>query len=225
MIETAEEVKKKTEVTRDYYKILLVGSSGKGKTYSFRNMHPHTTGFINVENKPLPFKNNFKYQTKINTYLEAFDTLAEYAKNPEIECIVFDSFSKYTDLVLAEARKTKKGFEIWSMYNDEIGKLLTRINRIPKEIFVTAHYEILGVEGNMEKRVKVKAKEWEGQIEKEFTVVLYADSKINEKGNPEFWYNTFQENTSAKCPPDLINKIKLENDCSVIHELVQKYTA
>lgn len=66
-------------------------------------------------------------------------------------------------------------------------------------------------------------KEWEGQIEKEFTVVLYADSKINEKGQPEFWYNTFQENTSSKCPPDLIGKIKVENDCSIIHQLIQKY--
>ena len=46
---------------RDYYKVLLVSQSGKGKTYSFRNMNPDTTGFVNVENKPLPFKNNFKF--------------------------------------------------------------------------------------------------------------------------------------------------------------------
>lgn len=157
MIETVEEVKKKTEVGRDYYKVLLVGSSGKGKTYSFRNMNPNTTGFINVENKPLPYKNKLKYHTRVNTFQEAYDALAEYAKNPEIDTIIVDSLSAYTDLVLAEARRTKKGFEIWSMYNDEIGKLLTRIKRVPKEVFVTAHYEILGIEGNMEKRVKVKA--------------------------------------------------------------------
>ncbi len=225
MIAETIEIKKNTEVGRDYYKILLVGSSGKGKTYSFRNMNPETTGFINVENKPLPYKNKLKYHARVNSFQEAYDILAEYAKNPEIDSIVLDSLSAYTDLVLADARKTKKGFEIWSMYNDEIGKLLTRIKRIPKEIFVTAHYEILGIEGTLEKRVKVKAKEWEGQIEKEFTVVLYADSKIDDKGQPNYWYNTFQENTSAKCPPDLISKIKIENDCSIIHQLVQKYVA
>lgn len=42
---------------RDYYKTLVVGASGRGKTYMFRDLDPNTTGFINVEDKPLPFKN------------------------------------------------------------------------------------------------------------------------------------------------------------------------
>ena len=48
-------------MSRDYYKVLLVSQSGKGKTYSAKNLNPETTGFINVENKPLSFKNSFKY--------------------------------------------------------------------------------------------------------------------------------------------------------------------
>ena len=51
-------------MTRDYYKVLLVSLSGKGKTYSSRNLNPETTGFINMENKPLPFKNTFKHQKR-----------------------------------------------------------------------------------------------------------------------------------------------------------------
>lgn len=97
------------ETTRDYYKVALVGSAGNGKTYSFRNMSPETTGFINVENKPLPFKNNFKYHKRITKYTEVLDTIVEYSKIPEIECIVIDSFSAYLDLVLEVARTTKKG--------------------------------------------------------------------------------------------------------------------
>lgn len=98
---------------RDFYKILIPGASGKGKTYMFRTMDPNTTGFINVENKPLPFKNNFKYHKRITAgSKEALDTLVEYAKNPEITSIVFDSFSAYMDLVLSEARAVKKGFDV-----------------------------------------------------------------------------------------------------------------
>lgn len=96
---------------RDFYKILIPGASGKGKTYMFRTMDPNTTGFINVENKPLPFKNNFKYHKRITLgSKEALDTLVEYAKNPEITSIVFDSFSAYMDLVLSESKAAKKGF-------------------------------------------------------------------------------------------------------------------
>jgi hypothetical protein len=211
---------------RDYYKILLVGQSGNGKTYSFRDMDPNTTGFINVENKPLPFKNKFKYHKRISRYSEVLETLVEYAKNPEITSIVVDSFSAYGDLLLAEARKTKKGFDIWSMYNDEIGRFMTAMKWVPKEVFVTAHYEILNLEGAQEKRVKVKAKEWESVVEKEFTIVMFADKKFNEKGKPEYYYQLVGEGMSAKCPPDLFGQdtYSITNDGNMIFNTILNYT-
>ena len=210
---------------RDYYKILLIGASGKGKTYSFRNMDPVTTGFINVENKPLPFKNTFKYHKRINTSKEALDTIVEYGKNPEITTIVFDSFSAYIDMVLTEARKIKKGFEIWNTYAEEISKFNTYIKKCEKEIYVTAHYEILGIEGNMEKRAKCKGKEWEGMIEKDYTIVMYADSKFNEKGKPEYYYLLAGEGLSAKCPPDIFGMDihKLDNDIKIIDNKIKEF--
>mgnify|MGYP000860191814 CR=1 FL=1 len=210
---------------RDFYKVLLVAQSGSGKTYSFRDMDPNTTGFINVENKPLPFKNKFKYHKRITKYSEVLEALVEFAKNPEITAIVVDSFSAYGDLLLAEARKTKKGFDIWSMYNDEIGRFMTAMKWAPKEVFVTAHYEILNIEGAPEKRTKVKAKEWEGMIEKEFTIVMYADKKFNEKGKPEYYFNLMQENTSAKCPPDMFGEdvYTIPNDSNMILKTIINY--
>lgn len=142
--------------TREYYKILLVSSSGKGKTYSFKNVNPDTFGYINIENKPLPFKNKFKYHAKPATRIDAFNTIVEYAKNPEITAIGIDSFSAYTDLVMSEARLTQKGYDIFNFYNDHIAQFFNLIKKIKKEVVLTAHYEILGVEGAMEKRVKVK---------------------------------------------------------------------
>lgn len=212
---------------RDFYKIALVGTSGKGKTYSFRNMDPTTTGFINVENKPLPFKNQFKHHFRVSTYTEAYNKLVEYAKNPEIKSIVFDSFSAYVDLLLLTARSTKKGFDVWNLYADEIGKLLHLIKRVPKEVFVTAHYEILGVEGASEKRIKVKGKEWEGVIEKEFTIVMYADSKIEEGKKSQYILHLALEGASAKCPPDIFGEdiAHVPNDCKVILDKIVEFAS
>ena len=165
-----------------------------GKTYSFRSMDRDTTGFVNVENKPLPFKGAFKYHARPNNITETKKALAEFAQNEEIKTIVIDSFSAYVDMLLLEARATKKGFDIWSFYAEEIGKFLNAIKRTNKEIFMTAHYEWLqGEEGVKERRIKVKGKEWEGLVEKEFTIVLYADAKIDEKGIPNYFFYTFQE--------------------------------
>jgi len=210
---------------RDYYKILEISQSGSGKTYSNRNMNPDTTGFINVENKPLPFKNKFKYHKRPNSYIEVLDCMAEYAKNTEIDCIIIDSFSAYIDLLLAECRRSKKGFDIWNMYNEEVGRFFQYVKGIQKEVFVTGHYEILGIEGNMEKRLKVKGKEFESTCEKEFTIVLYGDKKFNDKGKPEYYYSLVGEGTSAKCPPDIFGEDvqTIDNDNKFIFDKILEF--
>lgn len=212
-------------MTRDYYKVLLVGSSGKGKTHSARNLNPNTTGFINIEDKPLPFKNNFKYHKRTNSAAEVLETIKEYAKNPEITAIFIDSFSAYMEMVLASARLTKKGFDVWNQYNEEIAKFAQYIKKCEKEVYVTAHYEILGIEGNMEKRVKVKGKEMEGQVEKDYTIVLYADNKFNDKGIPDYFFQLTGEGLSAKCPPAIFGKdvIKIENDVKMIDDKIKEF--
>jgi hypothetical protein len=139
------------------YQFLIVGSSGRGKTYSFRSMNPKTCGFINVEGKPLPFINKFEHYSSPNNWKDTYNKLIEFAKDPNITEVVFDSFSAYMDSVLNSARETKKGFDIWNMYNEEIGKLMFLIKKYPKDIFLTAHYEwVQSEEGAIEKRVKVK---------------------------------------------------------------------
>lgn len=212
-------------MNRDYYKVLLLGQSGKGKTYSFRNMNPATTGFINAENKPLPFKNNFKYHKRPTTYVEVLDAIKEYAQNPDIQSIVIDSFSAYVEMLMAEARATKKGFDVFNFYNDNISKFITFLKKINKETYITGHYEILGIEGTMEKRMKVKGKEWEGVIEREFTIVMYADNKFDDKGKPNYYFDLASEGTSAKCPPDIFGSdvYRIPNDVKIIDDKIKEF--
>lgn len=210
---------------RDYYKVLLVGQSGKGKTYSFRNMNPETTGFLNIEDKPLPFKNRFKYHLRPRTVAQAKEGLKQLADNKDVTAICIDSFSAYIEKLLSEARASKKGFDIWNYYNEEIGRFLDFIKSINKEVFITTHYEINDIEGNQEKRVKVKGKEWENLIEKEFTVVLYADNEFT-KGKPEYFFRTVMEGSSTKCPPGLVaeeGSMTIENDTAKVLENILKF--
>ena len=111
------------------------------------------------------------------------------------------------------------------MYNENIALFANYIKKCEKEVFMTAHYEVLGIEGNQEKRVKVRGKEYEGQVEKDYTVVLYADNKFDDKGKPEYYYNLVQENTSAKCPPDIFGATtyKIPNDCSIVLDKILEF--
>jgi len=58
------------------------------------------------------------------------------------------------------------------------------------------------------------------------SMVLYADSRIDPKTNkPEYFFNTYQENASAKCPPDIFGEdvLRIPNDLNLILEKTQEY--
>lgn len=207
------------------YQFMIVGSPGRGKTYSFMNMNPNTCGFINMESKPLPFINKFEHYYCPNSWQDCYNKLIEFAKNDKITEVVLDSFSSYMDSVLKTARETKKGFDIWNLYNEEISKLMFVVKKYPKDIFLTSHYEwIQTEEGAIEKRIKVKGKEWEGMIEKEFTIVMYTDVRVkDEKKIYSLKLNTDGKD-SAKCPPIFMvnEQDMIPNDCNKFLEHVRE---
>lgn len=211
------------KTVRDYYKMCLVSSPGKGKTYSFRNMDETTTGFINTENKPLPFEKNFKYHAKPKKSAGVTKAIEDYAKNPEIKCIILDSLSETLSMILDEMRANFRGFDVWDNYNRAVAKLLNLVKSVEKEMFLSCHYEVINMEGEGEKRIKTKGKEWEGMIEKEFAVVLFADSKFeNEKA--KYFFKLASEGTSAKCPPGIFGEdvYKIPNDSNeVLNKVVE----
>lgn len=215
------------KLTRDYYKILIVGPSGKGKTTSAEKMDKKTTGFINIENKPTGFDEPFKYHARPKKFAGAMKAIDDYTANPEITAIFIDSFSALLDILVKEMRDNFSGYDIWGNYNKQIGEFMNKIKGIEKEVFITAHYEILNLEGSFEKRVKVKGKEWEGVLEKEFSMVLYAQDKWKDN-KPEYFFMLAGEGTSAKCPTG-IRKLfgedvyQIPNDCRMILDKVVEF--
>lgn len=208
-----------------FYKILLLSQSGKGKTYSTRNLDPDTTGFINCEEKPLPFRNKFKYYIEPRSHTEAYDALIRFSQIAEIEAIVIDSFSSYFEMLLSEARATKRNFDVWNLYNDEIQKFMRLVKRCPKHVFLTGHYEMIDIEGAQEKRAKVKGKEWEGLVEKEFTIVMYGDRRLDENKKVQAWFDINLDGSSAKCFPDLFGEDvhRIPNDCKYILDKINEF--
>lgn len=212
-----------------YYKILLIGASGRGKTFSFRNLPRDTTGFINVENKPYPFKGGFDKFIIPMTSQQVLDGIMKADQNPGIKVILIDSFSAYQDLLMAEARATKTGWAVMTHYNEHIGKFNNYVKQCNKPVIVTAHYELLGDELGLgkEKRAKVKGKEWEGFIEKDYTIVLYAESKIPAgQKMPQYFFSLYNDGTtSAKTPPDIFGPdiLTIDNDCQLVLQKIEEF--
>src|SRR5688572_8227874 len=117
---------------RDFYKILIVGQPGKGKTYSFRDLNKEKTGFVNTENKPVPFEGAFKYHAKPKRFSGALKAIEDYSKNPDIDVIVVDSLSAIFDMLLEEMRNNFKGFEVWDNYNRSVTRLMVLLKLVEK---------------------------------------------------------------------------------------------
>ena len=201
---------------RPYYKILLVGKPGSGKTMSLRNLPKDTTGFIDTEAKPLPFKGSFTSTVHAETFQQVLEVLAAFSRDPKINLVVLESLSATLDILYREMTTQYKGFDLWNAYNKQVGTLLEFVKRVKKEVIVIGHYEILNTEGSPERRLKVRGKEWEGMIEKEFLIVLFADQLAptvsGKRGEHVFWLS--KPDTSAKCPPDILGEdvLQMPND-------------
>jgi len=207
------------------YKFTLVGMSGKGKTMAFRNMNPTTCGFINMENKPLPFINNFTHYDDPKNYHLCYQKLIEYAKNDEIKEVVLDSFSGYIHSLLKSARDQYKNYDIWNFYNAEIGKLLYLIKTYPKDLIMTAHYEwIEGESGVIEKYIAVKGKEWKCKIEENFTITHFADMKfVDQKRKYIIELNSDGKSSAKTLPIFLIEgEETIENDYHIFLQRVRE---
>ena len=206
-----------TEI-KEPYKIAIAGSAGKGKTMSFRNMNPETCAFINMEGKPLPFINNFKHYYVPDTWQEAYQILINLYKNESITEVVFDSFSAYADSLLKTARETKKNFDIWNLYNEEIAKLLYLIKKYNKEIIISGHINnVESVNGVEERRLAIKGKEHNVTgIEHAFSLVVFSDvfrDPLTNKPSYKFIFNS-DGITTAKTPPIFLEEDEedMEND-------------
>lgn len=208
------------------YQIAIVGQSGRGKTMGFRNMDPNATGYVNAEAKPLPFIKDFKHYTIPNNWQETYQTLIEFAKNPDITTVVLDSFSAYVDSLLKTAREKFKNFDVWNFYNDEVSKLMYIIKYYPKNLIMTGHVANFEKEnGITEQRVAVKGSEHnKAGIEHNFTVVLFADVMMLDSKRQYIYHFHSDGITTAKTPPMFLDEgeERMENDANAFLERINR---
>src|SRR5690349_1561455 len=95
---TEKEIKPSSNGTRKkgeriyYAKVAIVGPTGSGKSYMTKMADRDTTGFINTENKPLPYKSApFKFEGRSKTWAGFMKNLKDYAENPDVKRIIIDS--------------------------------------------------------------------------------------------------------------------------------------
>lgn len=217
-----KELSKEEEKRVDYGKVLVIGPSGYGKSYLAKTA-PQTVGYINTERKPLPFKGSFMFTGRPKTWAGFLKNLEDYGNNPEITGIIIDSQSMAFDMLHSEMKQSYKGYDVYSNYNKELTKYFNLLKDIEKDIIVLSHDETIAEQGYKQRKAKVHGKEFEGRVEAQYTVVLFADKRLVD-GKPTFFLHTFQEDTSTKVPEGLFNgRLEIPNSADYIFKQLKDY--
>lgn len=210
--------------------VAIVGRSGTGKTSSLEQLPTDRTLILNVENKRLPFKTKFKHEYRIKDYRKLIGDnnegmLVSGIKSDKFDYIVIDSFTTWAEMVLDFAKKYETGYDIYNRYNDEVSKLMNVIKfQESKIIFVLGIPEnVEGMDGLIEKRLKVAGKQWEGSIEKEFPIVFYTSTRKDEEKMNYFFETQTDGVTSAKSPRGMFESELIPNDLNQVANTIKGY--
>jgi hypothetical protein len=206
----------------------IIGMPGKGKTTAFRDLGSETVMY-NTENKMPPFQNKGIRIAIPDNVDDLITRLKKFQGNayPEITTVILDSFTDFSDLLLAECRAKFKGFDIFSAYNSKIFELFKALQSIENRfVFVTAHPEtVTDADGNIIYRIAVKGKEFEGKVERFATCCFTAETKRKAAGpGVDYIFLTNDDGRfSAKSPMGMFKELYIPNNVKDIIKVYREF--
>lgn len=202
---------------------LIMGRSGSGKSASLRNIK-ETTFVINVNKKPLPFKNNDNLKVmNCNEQLKIKSSLkAAYEKGIKV-AVIDDAGYLMTDKFMNGHRQAKGNsqFDLYNEIADNFYSLIKFItDELPEDmiVYVTMHEEMNDM-GYSKPKTIGKLLDDKVCIEGMFTIVLHA-MKLDGK-------YVFATNTDGldvtKSPIGMFDETYVDNDLQFVTDKIREY--
>ena len=203
--------------------VLVMGRSGSGKSASLRNAS-EPIFVINVNKKPLPFKNNQNLKVlNCNEYLRIKSSLkAAYEKGIKV-AVIDDAGYLMTDKFMAGHRQAKGNsqFDLYNEIADNFYNLIKSISdELPEDMIVcvTMHEEMNDM-GYSKPKTIGKLLDDKVCVEGMFTIVLHS-MKLDGK-------YVFATNTDGldvtKSPIGMFDSEYIDNDIQLVINKIREY--
>lgn len=207
-------------------KVLIIGSSGSGKSTSLRNLNPDETAIFKCINKELPFK---KGDSKFKSIVvsKAEDIVKNVGlilqKRPSIKNIVIDDLI-YLSVNTFMNRSKEKGYDKFTDLANELYSVLTLPEQIPNRDDLTFIY-LTHSETNpntMETNVRTIGKVISEKVVPEglFTIVLEA---VCDNGEYKFLTHNITGSSVVKTPMDMFDEDYIANDMDYVLKKIKEY--
>lgn len=220
--------------------VLLIGSTGTGKSTSFEFLDPKETFIIRVVDKALPFagwkKNyveckpgdiesgNLVTTYNMDTVLKIIDAVDKKGK---IKNLIIDDCQYFMGFEYMQNAK-QKGYEIFKDLAYNLFLLVKRLEKVRSDLNVclTWHPESdVDANGNRIQKAKTVGKLFDNAVTVEglFTYVLYSEI-IDEEGKLNYKFRT-QNNgaNTGKSPRGCFKETLIDNNMQLVFDTINKY--
>lgn len=201
--------------------VLVIGRSGSGKSASLRNFTKDEFSLINVNGKPLPFKNDFN--RVINT--DNAGLIQKALKKTTSKVVVIDD-SQYimaNEFMRNALSGREKGGKIFDTYNSiarNFWDILDCVKAMPDDTIVYfLHHEDIDDYGNVKAKTQGKAIDNHIILEGCFTIVLR--TMTNDGG---YYFSTRTNgNDTVKTPMGMFKDTLIDNDLKAVDTAIRNY--
>jgi adenylate kinase family enzyme len=227
-------------------KVLILGSSGTGKSTAAENLDPKSTFIICADRKSLPFKywkNNYKTVLKDNGKLDLSASNYYVTDNPNVIISLMNAISENkpeTKVIILDtitavmeneymSRIKEKGFSKFEDCALDTFNLLIAPDTLREDltVFTLAHTEEnYDTDGELRTSFKVVGGKLIGQNikpEARFTTVLYTEVLMQDE-KPNYYFIT-QNNGSNTCksPKGMFEDLRIPNDYQYVLDKIKDY--
>lgn len=214
--------------------VLVVGTSGTGKSTSMKTLNPKHTFIINVARKPLPFRGwKSKYNGDAKNFFQSDNTaqilaaLKKINEMKDIHTVIIDDY-QYTMANEYMRRANETGFKKFTDIAQGAWNIIDYVKSMRDDLTVVfmMHSEI-DYDANGNKRVKAKTigKMMDNVVTLEglFSIVLFTKVVKGENGM-EYTFTTQTDGVdTAKSPEDMFSTSSIPNDLNLVINKIKEY--
>lgn len=194
--------------------VLILGSSGSGKSTSMRNFDVDEVGIFNVASKPLPFK---KKIPKVDnaTYNKIYKVLQE----PKLKKYVIDD-SQYLMAFESFDHAKETGYGKFTNMALNFRNLIDFIIRnTPNDVIVyMLHHTEVTEDGKLKAKTLGKMLDNQLTVEGLFSIVLLCQVE----GMEHFFITNSDGSNPAKSPMEMFD-FKIDNDLKLVDKTIREY--
>lgn len=220
--------------------VIVLGSSGTGKSTSIKTLNPQETVILNVLGKDLPFKGsraNYTREKKNLIQSAKWDSISSMmqsiSKNmPNIHNIVIDD-AIYIMRTEFFDRSNERGFDKYNELADHFRRIIADGNSLRNDItvFMMLHTETVEADGSV---IGYKTSTVGKLLDKMYnplesvSITLFAQPKYDDKGRPEFGFYTHPMKVNgieipAKSPAEMFEEDFIPNSLQLVLDKMKEY--